>query len=272
MRTRAAILSLVVIAAGTAALAQRRTTARPGSAPIGAGDAAATADASAAVAAPADAGAAGDGAAATAATPTTFDIPMRQVGTGAVTHYPIPEQLARNDVPVFVQVRSSAPIDHVSLFYRSRGATRYREVRMTSMGQNLGLPNGYGVQVPCEDAFPPAIEYYVQAIDTSGAPVGAAGTAAAPISIPVVTARHYAFVPTLPGQNPPRNCGSLVEPVVATAAGDAGTRPTRGRDAGPVEEVRGTADLGEPCTRDLDCISSRLRCGSNHRCVLVGSQ
>jgi hypothetical protein len=270
MRTRAALLSLVLFAAGSAAMAQRRA---PGRAPAGRTPApAASPDTSAAptptpaaeaAASPAAAGGAGGTAAPGA--PASFDLPLRQVGSGAISHFPLLEQLARNDVPVFVQVRSSAPIDHVSLWYRSQGATRYREVRMTAMGHNLQLPNGYGAQVPCEDAFPPAVEYYVQAIDTSGAAVGVAGTAEAPVSVPIVRERRHAFEPTLPGQAAPRSCGTLT--TVATPAPGRGPGGSGGT-AAPAEEVRGTADLGEPCRRDLDCISSRLRCGSNHLCVL----
>lgn len=192
------------------------------------------------------------------AAPTAFDLPMNQRGNGALIHYPILEQLARNDVPVFAQVRSSAPIDHVSMFFRSAGATRYRELRMSSMGHDLGLPGGYGSQIPCEDAFPPAIEYYVNVVDTSGEVIGHAGTATQPVRIPIVTARTRNIVPTLPGQPPPRNCGSIT---------GMSTQP-QVRDSG-VEE-RGTADLGEPCARDNDCRRG-LRCGSARSCVFVSA-
>lgn len=282
MRLRAAVLIPSILVVATAAVAQRRTPARPrdhrtatpSTSAAAAPSLSTSTDAGALPTRSADPHAApgSDGGLSTsttdAATPNTFNIPMRQVGTGAVTHYPIPEQLARTDVPVFVQVRSTAPIDHVSLFYRGQGAVRFRELRMTPMGHNLALPGGYGAQIPCDDAFPPAVEYYVQAIDTSGTPVGSAGSATAPVSVPIVTARTHPIIPTLPGQPPPRTCGSLVTPVATTSSGGSGGT-TRARDAGPPQEMRGTADLGEPCTRDLDCISSRLRCGSNHRCVLI---
>jgi hypothetical protein len=199
-----------------------------------------------------------DGGAAVTSGPNAFDLPMQQRGNGAVTHYPIPEQLARNDVPVFAQVRSSAPIDHVSLFFRSQGASRYRELRLTTMGRELGLANGYGAQVPCEDAFPPSIEYYINAVDTSGEVIGHAGTAVQPLRVPIVTARTRDIIPTLPGQAPPRNCGSL--------AGMA-SQPTA-RDAGV--EQRGTADLGEPCARDNECRRG-LRCGLARTCVFVSA-
>lgn len=189
--------------------------------------------------------------------PTNFGIPMNQRGNGALSHYPIPEQLARNDVPVFAQVRSSAPLDHVSMHFRGEGATRFRELRMAAMGHDLGLAGGYGAQIPCEDAFPPAIEYYIEVIDTSGAVIGHAGNAQTPIRLPIVTARTHNFVPTLPGQAPPRNCGSITGMSVATT-----------RDSGVA--TFGTADLGEPCARDSECRRG-LRCGLNHQCVFVSA-
>ncbi len=184
---------------------------------------------------------------------------MVQRGGGAMVHYPIPEQLARNEVPVFVQVRSSAPLDHVTMWYRGQGARRYREVRMTAAGgAPLGLPNGYGATIPCEDAFPPAVEYYVQAIDTSGAAVGTAGSAESPITLSIVRERRYAIVPTMPGQSAPRSCGSMQTTGTGGTGGTGGTRV----------EVPGTADLGEPCHANSECRRG-LRCGSTHTCVFV---
>lgn len=201
-----------------------------------------------------------DAATATAATDAsvpTGDVPypMRQTGTGTVIHFPIPEQVARTEVPVFAQVRSSAPIDHVSLFYRGVGARRYTEVRMNPMGQQFHLPSGYGASIPCDDAFPPRVEYYVQAFDSSGAPNGTAGSSENPVQIPIVERRQYP-APVLPGQNPPRTCGSLV---ASPTARDAGTGPATAPE-------HGTADLGEPCRANNDCRRG-LRCGSTRTCV-----
>jgi hypothetical protein len=255
-----AVTSVEAAVARADAGAGRGDGGRAGTADAGRGEGgrAASVDAGPVVAASMDGGPSAEGGAVATSGPNAFDLPMQQRGNGAVTHYPILEQLARNDVPVFAQVRSSAPIDHVSMFFRSQGASRYRELRMNSMGRELGLANGYGAQIPCEDAFPPALEYYVNAIDTSGEVIGHAGTALQPLRVPIVTARTRNIVPTLPGQAPPRNCGSL--------AGMASQPQIR--DAG-VEE-RGTADLGEPCARDNECRRG-LRCGLTRTCVFVSA-
>lgn len=217
------------------------------------------ADAAAAPGAAMDGGAASDASVVSAqvgdASVTVADVefPMQQRGTGTVIHFPVPEQLARTAVPVFAQIRSSAPIDHVSVFYRGPGARRYTELRMSAMGQQFRLPSGYGALIPCDDIFPPRLEYYVAAYDSSGAPNGTAGTAEAPLNLPIVDRRHFP-APTLPGQPMPRTCGALTTGATA-------------RDAGaPSEPARGTADLGEPCQSNTDCRRG-LRCGSTRTCV-----
>ncbi|MEZ4405249.1 MAG: hypothetical protein R3A52_01980 [Polyangiales bacterium] len=267
MKRPAPVLGVLILlgAVSTAVLAQPRP--RPPRRITPAADAATPADAAADASAPdPDASAAAPASDAGAVSHAQVDpdagtlslndasIPLRQVGQGTVLHYPIPEQMARTAVPVFAQVRSSAPIDHVSLFYRGVGASRYTELRMTAMGQQFHLPSGFGATIPCDDIFPPRVEYYVQAIDSSGAPNGSAGSADSPVQVAIVERRSYP-APTLPGQAPPRNCGSMAQSPTARDAGAAGGQPTRG-----------TADLGEPCRSNNDCRNG-LRCGSTHTCV-----
>lgn len=270
MRPYATLVTAALMAGAltTAVLAQPRPPVRRGPArPAAARDGAVARDASAAQDAAASAAASTDGGSADATVVSAVvdgdagavtvgdaSFPMRQVGSGTAVHFPVPEQFARTAVPVFVQVRSTAPIDHVSLFYRGLGARRYTEVRMQAMGQQFRLASGYGAMVPCEDVFPPKVQYYVEVIDQSGAPNGRAGTADAPIEINVVDQRHFP-APTLPGQAAPRTCGALTTAATVRDAGAASNEPPRG-----------TADLGEPCQSTTDCRRG-LRCGTNHQCV-----
>ncbi len=268
MRHPAVLLGALALLGGAVVFAQPRPTPRPAGRPAGRpaaarpdGGAAAspTAAAGAVPGASLDGGAEADGAVTAAqvgdASVTVADVeyPMHQRGTGTVIHYPVPEQLARTAVPVFAQIRSSAPMDHVSVFYRGPGARRYTELRMNPLGQQFRLPSGYGAMIPCDDIFPPRLEYYVAAYDSSGAPNGTAGTAEAPLALPIVERRRYP-APTLPGQPLPRTCGALTTGATA-------------RDAGvPSAPVRGSADLGEPCQTSTDCRRG-LRCGSTRTCV-----
>jgi hypothetical protein len=120
---------------------------------------------------------------------------------------------------------------------------------MPAMGQQFRLPSGYGAMIPCDDIFPPRVEYYVAAIDSSGAPNGTAGTAEAPLTSPSSSAAHFP-APTLPG-SPCR-----------APAGRSPPPPRPATPARPAEPERGTADLGEPCQSNNDCRRG-LRCGSN---------
>ncbi|MEZ4389969.1 MAG: hypothetical protein R3A48_02645 [Polyangiales bacterium] len=238
---------VLLVGSATAVVAQPRGNNRRSPT---AADAGASMDASADASAPADAAPSDGGVDA-----TTSDVtwPMRQLGQGTLIHFPVPEQLARTGVPVFAQVRSSAPIDHVSVFYRGVGARRFTELRMQPMGQQFRMPNGYGALIPCDDIFPPRIEYYIQSIDSSGAPNGSAGTDIRPVQVAIVERRSHP-APVLPGQAPPVTCGAM-------------TGPSAGRDAGrPATPTRGTADLGEPCQTNNDCRNG-LRCGTTHSCV-----
>lgn len=258
-RSLPAVFVTLFVGAATAVLAQprgpRRGPGLDGGAP--AGDAAAPRDAAATT----DGGAARTSDATSDATSdvtsdvTSGDVawPMRQLGQGTLIHFPVPEQLARTGVPVFAQIRSTAPIDHVSVFYRGVGARRFTELRMTAMGQQFRMPNGYGALIPCDDVFPPRIEYYVQSIDSSGSANGSAGSEAQPVQVAIVERRSFP-APVLPGQEPPRTCGALTG---ASAVRDAG---------GPAAPVRGSADLGEPCQTNNDCRRG-LRCGAARTCV-----
>ncbi len=264
-----AVASLVLVCGAVAGVVMAQPRPRPPVRPVRA-DAGVVADGSAPAAdastpatdASATPAASLDGA--TPATPVSLEdggvrvgdasIPMRQLGTGTVIHFPVPEQLARTAVPVFAQIRSTAPIDHVSLFYRGVGARRYTEVRMPALGQQFRLPSGFGAMIPCDDIFPPRVEYYVAAIDSSGASNGGAGTAESPVQVDIVDRRSYA-APTLPGQPPPRTCGSLAQTATVRDAG-----------SGPAVIERGTNDLGEPCRTNNECRRG-LRCGLNHQCV-----
>lgn len=241
-RSVPAIFAILLVGAATAVVAQPRGNNRRAPQRADAGAAAMDASADPSDASVSDASVASD---------VTW--PMRQLGQGTLIHFPVPEQLARTGVPVFAQVRSSAPIDHVSVFYRGVGARRFTELRMQPMGQQFRMPNGYGALIPCDDIFPPRIEYYIQSIDSSGAPNGSAGTDIRPVQIPIVELRSHP-APVLPGQAPPATCGAM-------------TGPSSGRDAGgPAAPVRGTADLGEPCQTNNDCRNG-LRCGATHSCV-----
>jgi hypothetical protein len=266
MRPYAPLLAAALMAGAvsTVVLAQPRPGGRRPPARAAARADGGASDASAAPAAVTDGAVSADAVVSDAATSASGDggavtvgdasFPMRQLGSGTVVHFPVPEQFARTAVPVFVQVRSTAPVDHVSLFYRGLGARRYTELRMTAMGQQFRLASGYGAMVPCEDVFPPKVQYYVEVIDSSGAPNGRAGTADAPIEVPVVEVRRYA-APTLPGQPAPRTCGTLTTAATVRDAGAASSEP-----------ARGSADLGEPCQSANDCRRG-LRCGTNHQCV-----
>lgn len=70
----------------------------------------------------------------------------------------------------------------VVLRYRAGGEEGFNEAQATMAGQGA-----YEATIPRDAVHPPAAEYYLQALDASGAPVASLGTARAPLRVPVST-------------------------------------------------------------------------------------
>ncbi|MCS6797472.1 MAG: hypothetical protein NZ898_02890 [Myxococcota bacterium] len=155
-------------------------------------------------------------------------------GPGTIPHVPIPEQLRQTAVPVFVEVPAEAPVGAMYLYYRSTGMREFRRVEMRRMR------GGYGYEIPCSDVFEPSVAYYIVAFGRDGSPLGFAGTAEAPLEVPIVAERTHP-PPALPGSAPPEPCGESECP-----PGMPGCRAGDGRSGGG-------AGLGDTCRRDSDC-------------------
>jgi hypothetical protein len=118
---------------------------------------------------------------------------------GNIPHEPVQEQLQQTAIPVWVEVPDDAPVGSIQLFFKGTGMREFRRVMMER------LPGGFGYEIPCADVFQPSVEYYLVAFGSDDEPMGYAGTAEEPISIPIVTSRSAA-APALPGRAPPEQC------------------------------------------------------------------
>ncbi|MAC25225.1 MAG: hypothetical protein CMH59_01830 [Myxococcales bacterium] len=107
------------------------------------------------------------------------------------------------------------------------------------------LSGGYGVEIPCAEVMAPRVQYYIVAFDRDGAPMGFAGSAEEPFSVPIVTDRTQP-PPALPGQAPPQQCTESECP-----PGMPGC-----------ESGRGNAGLGDTCMETRDCRAG-LSCDDN---------
>ena len=96
-----------------------------------------------------------------------------------VTAAPTP---ARAGLPLVVKVAPpERQVANVSVYYRARGADTFSKVMAyTPSGKS------YELTVPGTFVKAPGLEYYVVAIDESGASVGEAGALAAPLAVEVI--------------------------------------------------------------------------------------
>jgi hypothetical protein len=154
---------------------------------------------------------------------------------GNLDHTAAPEQLSQTAVPVFVAKSDSLEIAKIKIAYRSTGMSKPRQATLSE------TDDGYTYLIPCTDVFEPAVEYFLVAVDGDGKTVGNFGSAAAPVSVPVVSVRSEP-APSLPGEAPPSQCST-----------DEECPPGM-----PGCASRGGAGLGETCSTDSDCGSGMV--------------
>jgi hypothetical protein len=168
------------------------------------------------------------------------------VPTEVVTHFSPPEQTTQTPLPLYVEVNRAARARAVNLYYKGTGMEQWKKVSM------LRYQQGYAYQISCSDVFEPQVQYYIEAVGSTGNVVGGAGTAGEPITVPVVATLTQG-APALPGAEPPVSCAAAeCPPGVSGCAGGTGT-----------------AGIDEACSSTSDC-QSGLSCDSDV-CVLRGA-
>jgi hypothetical protein len=163
----------------------------------------------------------------------------------AVVHHSPPEQLSQSPLPLYVEVSQAAHPKKVHLYYKGLGMDSFKRVDMFNYG------SGFAYQISCNDVWEPKVTYYIEAVGEGGQPIGSAGTAAAPIEVPIVSARTQGE-PALPGAESPGTCKEEECPPGLSGC-----------------EKPGTFGIGEECERTKDC-QSGLACDDDV-CVLKGA-
>jgi len=160
-------------------------------------------------------------------------------------HAPVPEQLTQTAVPVYV---ASAELGAVKMkiSYRGLGMPSPKTAEMQR------TKDGFAFLIPCSMVFEPRVDYWIDALDEAGKPVGYAGTAEAPVTVPIVAQRTKP-APALPGQPAPAQCGTDECPPGMPGCEDVGN---------------GNAGLGDTCRTNGDC-SEGLVCQDDF-CSVAG--
>ena len=163
----------------------------------------------------------------------------------ALTHYSPPEQLTQTPLPLYAEVSSGARAKGVYLYYKGTGMEQFKRVSMLRYGQ------GYAFQISCNDVFEPQVQYYIEAVGSSGSVVGAAGSATEPVTVPVVGMRTQAE-PALPNAPSPASCAAAECPPGVQGCAQSGTNA-----------------IGDRCSSESEC-QSGLAC-EDELCSLKGA-
>jgi hypothetical protein len=169
---------------------------------------------------------------------------------GNIPHVAAEGQQTGTPLPVFVDAPADAPVDRISIFYRTAGTRDFAKERMER------LEGGFGFEIPCAVVVPPGVEYYFVAYDKKGKAIGFAGKSDAPVSVPVVSS-IVGPPPSLPGREPPARCV------------DAECPP--GMPGCTSEPEPGTSNVGASCESDEDC-SPGLECADDLCVMLSGGE
>ncbi|MCB9666647.1 MAG: hypothetical protein H6715_00790 [Myxococcales bacterium] len=168
-------------------------------------------------------------------------------GSGiSLPHQSIPEQLRKTPVPVYLELPGGLRAGQVHLFFKGGTMNTFAQLEMTRLG------SGWGMLIPCYHVTVPSVQYYIVAFGEDGAPLGFAGTASAPFSVPVVEERTMP-PPALPGAVPPETCASDSVCPPGVAGCDAMGAPSADAGAGYDEECSET----EECQQGLVCRDDR---------------
>jgi hypothetical protein len=146
----------------------------------------------AATAAPTETGGATESATTTAAPPT-----------GDFAHVAPASQLVRTPIPIYAEYVGTEKLLRVVVKYRGPSMTDWRPLELRKMD------TGYGGLIPCKDVTDGVVKYYIQGYGTSDDPIASSGTRTKPYSVPI-KAELTGPAPSLPGQEPPRQCAQSV--------------------------------------------------------------
>ncbi len=105
-------------------------------------------------------------------------------------------------MPIYIEVPADLGVKKVTLRYKPFGATSWKPLDMTKVG------DGWGVELPCTDATTTGdLKYYITADDDAGT-VATAGSRNEPYKVAIKN-EIDSDPPALPGKKPPRQCSGV---------------------------------------------------------------
>ena len=180
--------------------------------------------------------------------------------SGDFKHVPAAAQAVRTPLPVYVEYAGSSTLKRVLVKYKAPGMAEWAPVDLQRMGED-----GWGGLVPCKDVTQGNVEYFIQGFDAENDPVATSGSRTEPYRVPVQPAIPGPE-PSLPGQDPPKQCSELVGvecppnfPGCSSEKKPAGEDCQKGGECASGSCVGGKCeerkDGGEECQNNGECAS-----------------
>jgi hypothetical protein len=182
--------------------------------------------------------------------------------TGDFAHVPAAAQLVRTPLPVYVEYVGTEKLLRVVVKYRGAGMTDWKPFELRKM------ETGYGGLIHCKDVTEGTMQYYVQGYGTSDDPVASSGGRNKPYSVAIKSQLGAGPGPSLPGQEPPRQCseGAGGSDCPPDFPGCHIQKKSGGEDCKKNSECESATCAGgkcvekkaegEDCEKDVDCASN----------------
>jgi hypothetical protein len=119
--------------------------------------------------------------------------------SGDFAHVPAGVQSVRTPLPVYAEYLGTEKLSRVVVKYKGAGMTEWKAVDLRKMD------GGYGGVVPCKDVAEGSIQYYIQGYGASDDAIAASGSRAKPYTV-AIKGELSGPAPSLPGQDPPKQC------------------------------------------------------------------
>lgn len=131
-------------------------------------------------------------------TPDEPDVVV-QFGQANIVVADIEEQLPQRAIPIYAELEQATDVSRVILAYRGPGMRRFLRVEMSEHG------SGYAARIACHRVEEPAVDYFVEVLDSRGEALAHSGSEEEPRRVHVRRELEGA-APHLPGEPPEPPC------------------------------------------------------------------
>jgi hypothetical protein len=181
-----------------------------------------------------------------------------QQPSGDFAHTPAPEAPVRTPLPIYAEYSGSEQLARVIAKYKAPGMTDWKPIELPKMG------TGFGGLIPCKDVMQGVVSYYIQGFNAGNDPVATSGSRNKPYTV-AVKAQITGPAPSLPGQDPPKQCSELTGAECPPDFPGCNSKKSSGEDCDKDSQCTSNACVGgkcaekkgggDDCEKDDECAS-----------------